>query len=518
MTGATVKLLRDGFDPDAALEQCGTVPGTLSDGPSVSVWIQSVAAVVAALPKQHARLTSALASRVLKNVAADGGVPGGSEALTEAIKVARRQRVQHLRVESRQSGETWESELAVSDRGVAASTANVCAILQHHVEWGGVLAVDARAGQAVFRKRPPFPDEPQTTRYPRELRDTDMVRICAWLERSKYALMLSPKSEILHGAAALVGELHAYDPVRDYLDALKWDGSLRLDGLMIGYFGARLTGDLQERELQARCLAEFGAKFMLSAVARAFEPGCKADHVIVFRGKQGLGKSSAIKILAGEDHFGDGLPDLRSKDAADYLRGPWLIELSELEAVNRAELATIKAFLTRTEDRFRAAYGRRTESHARRCIFVATTNEDTFLRDATGNRRFWPVTVTDIRLDALARDRDQLWAEAVHRYRAGEPWHLTDREIIGAATEAQEDHAVVDVWQPAIEDYVSGKSHVTVADVLTHGIDLERARQGQTEANRVARTLTALGWTRSRVRIAGTLTRVYLAPMENANV
>ena len=183
--------------------------------------------------------------------------------------------------------------------------------------------------------------------------------------------------------------------------------------------------------------------------ARAFEPGCKADHALILEGRQGAGKSTACSILAlRAEWFTDEIADLGSKDSAQDLPGKWIIELGELSAMGKSAVERIKGFIARSSDHYRPSYGRNSQDFPRGCIFIGSTNA-TSTSDTTGNRRWWPVTVGDIKLDALRQDVPQLWAEAVAAYKAGEEWWL-DVDGEARAAEQQEQRAEVDPWEELV--------------------------------------------------------------------
>jgi len=204
-------------------------------------------------------------------------------------------------------------------------------------------------------------------------------------------------------------------------------------------------------------------------------------------------KSTALKTLA-EPWFTDEIAELGSKDAAMQTRGVWIIEIAELDSMSRADVSKTKGFISRTADRFRPPYGKRLIESPRQCVFAGSVNHSTYLRDETGGRRFWPVACTRIFIEALARDRDQLWAEAVARYRAGERWWLDTAELTLAAEQEQADRYEGDAWEGPISTWIEGRDSVSIEDILMMCLD----------KTRVARCLRVLGWERHK---AGPRTR-----------
>lgn len=316
---------------------------------------------------------------------------------------------------------------------------------------------------------------------PRPLRDTDILAVQEFLQN---AGMTTLNETVVHAAIRARAEECKFHPVRDWLNGLKWDGTERLEGWLTAYLGAEASPYTQE----------IGPMFLVGMVARIFKAGCPMNYMIVLEGVQGARKSTACRILGGE-WFSDSLPDVMAgKDVSQHLRGKWLIEIAELSATSRAEDAHLKAFITRNEERYRPPYGRLEVIEPRQCVFVGTTNKDVYLRDETGGRRFWPVRVGTIDTDALARDRDQLFAEAVAKFREGFRW-WPDGDFEAAHIKPQQEaRRETDAWEDYIKGYLENRDVVLVSAVARECLNIERARLGTFEQRRIAAAMSTLGW------------------------
>lgn len=358
---------------------------------------------------------------------------------------------------------------------------------------------------------------------PRPWSDADDVRCAEWLQRRE--INVSP-AMVSRSVGAVAREIRVH-PVRDYLSQLRWDGVPRLERWTITHLGAE---DTQLNRI-------FGARWMISAVARIMQSGVKADHMLILEGPQGAKKSSAIKTLAGADWFTDEIAEIGSKDAAQQMRGVWIIEIAELDAISRAEVSRIKAFLTRTTDRYRPPYERYIVTVPRQCVFAGSVNPDTYLRDETGNRRFWPVLCGSIDLVGLTRDRDQLWAEAVARYRDGAIWWLDEPELVASAKAEQEQRYQSDAWDALIERWLvyerrrvshgygnfdewrdeeversSPLSDTSVGEILKGALAIDPARWTRADQMRVSAFLKSRGWERYQARIGSSREWRYRKP------
>jgi len=278
---------------------------------------------------------------------------------------------------------------------------------------------------------------------PDQFKDVDDSGIRNYIE-SLYGISAAMK---IDDALAIEFEKKSFHPIKDYLKGLKWDGVKRVDTLMIDYFGA-------EDNIYTR---EAIRKQLVAAVARVYNPGCKYDLVLVLVSDQGAFKSTFIKTL-GKDWFSDSFTTVHGKEAFEQIQGVWLMELAELAGMRKADVESVKHFLTKQEDSFRAAYGRTTQNHKRQVVFFATTNKRDFLNDPSGNRRFNPIEVrpdwiTKSVPSELPGEVNQIWAEAVELYKKGETLYLS-KEAEAIAKNEQVRHSETDERQGIIEDYL----------------------------------------------------------------
>ncbi len=357
---------------------------------------------------------------------------------------------------------------------------NVIWALRQAPEWEG-LAFDEFSQRIVLKKPAPWGRQDQWT-------DTSDLLATEWMQMHDILAGVNTVSQ----AVRVVANGRLFHPVRDYLDTLKWDGVPRLDSWLTIYAGVLTSA-------YARAV---GTKWMIGAVARIYEPGCKVDSLIVLEGEQGKLKSTLLRTL-GTPWFTDDISDIRTniKDACQQLCGMWIVELSELDGLIRADPGRIKAFISRQVDHYRPPYGRHTSDFNRQCVFAGTINLGTYLRDETGGRRFWPVKCEVVNIDALRRDRDQLWAEAREKYKANETWWLDDDTLIGDAAMEQQDRYETDPWHDKIYAFAMNHETVSVPEVLEQCICKRTSMLTQTDKNRVAKSLVSIGWERFRQRV-----------------
>lgn len=337
------------------------------------------------------------------------------------------------------------STLKYDDNGrVKPTLDNMLKILVHDQALSGRIAYDRFASRYVAKGALPWNMTPGT----RLWTDADDAGL-RWYLENKYEVTGRDK---VQDAMIMCAEQNGFNEVLDYLNSLTWDGIERLDKLFIDYLGA-------EDNIYTRAVAR---KSLTAAVARAFEPGCKYDTMPILVGRQGAGKSTLIRTM-GKKWYADGLSTFEGKEAAESIQGKWIIEAGEMAGYTRAEENASKQFLSRQVDVFRQAYGRRTQEYPRRCVFFGSSNQYEFLKDITGNRRFWPVDIeaqkpTKNVYVNLPGEVDQIWAEAVVRYKNGESLIIEDNEAaLKIAETAREAHMESNSKQGLINEFLLQK-------------------------------------------------------------
>jgi predicted P-loop ATPase len=409
----------------------------------------------------------------------------------------------------------WRSNWARSDSGTpVADLANAmiamraCPELFDLVQWDQ-LAVAPR----LMRQIPGSPRHDATI--PRTVTDADVIGIQEYLQT--LGLRRIANGTVSDAVTARANELPVH-PVRQYLRKLVWDGRERLSTWLSYYLGCEPPEGASDeaRAAHGRYIAQVGRMFMIGLVARVMRPGCKSDYMLVLEGPQGILKSTALRVIAGDEWFGDDMPSVGPHSdqirTSMYLRGKWLIEVSELHSFSKADARQLKQFVTRQAENYVAKYGRRAVSEPRQCLFCGTTNEDTYLNDPTGGRRYWPVRTGTIDIESLRADRDQLLAEAVAAFDAGERW-WPERDFEAAViAPEQAERFSADPWQDLIEAWLSehgGRLECTVTHVLRDALGLTPGQIGTREQRRATEVLRALRWVLVRTNSA----RIYRRPV-----
>lgn len=339
---------------------------------------------------------------------------------------------------------SWVTQLEANSKGEYDNSANnINLIIQNDSYLKGAFAFNTFDNKRYVAKSLPW--RKITKMEP--LRDVDYSGVRNYIE-CVYGIVSNQKVD---DALALEFEKKKFHPIVDYIKSLVWDGRQRIDTLLIEYFGA------QDNVYTRAALR----KMLCAAIARVFEPGIKFDTALILVGPQETYKSTFVKKL-GKEWFSDTFTTVQGKESFEQLQGAWLIEMAELSGLKKAEVETIKHFISKREDQFRPAYGRVVETYRRQCVFFGTTNKDDFLRDPTGNRRFLPIDVhpefvtKSVPDDLTSEEIDQIWAEAYELYKAGEPLYMTGDEDAIAKIE-QHKHSEVDERRGLIEKYLNEK-------------------------------------------------------------
>lgn len=344
-------------------------------------------------------------------------------------------------VEESEPDLSWTSQLNVSSKGVVEQTiSNVELVLNNDPKLKGVFAFNEFERREVAVKDLMWR---KVTKLNAAITDADDSQLRGYLEK---VYNLTNRNCIADGLTNVIHN-NRFHPVREYLDSLEWDGVERIERLLPDYMG---SDDSEYTKTVMR-------KVMVAAVSRIYKPGCKFDYMLTLVGRQGTGKSTFVSKL-GKDWYSDSFGTIQGKEAYESIQGVWLMEMGELAALRKAEIEPIKHFISKQTDRYRVAYGRRTEEFPRQCIFIGTTNDQNFLKDPTGNRRFWVVEVGVEKpikriWDLTEAEIDLLWAEAVHLYKAGESRFL-NAEMEKEAYRRQKEHFIYYETVPLIKEFL----------------------------------------------------------------
>lgn len=405
------------------------------------------------------------------------------------------------------AGDDWTHLLTRNrDQRIEGTLHNLLLILENDERFKGLFWLNESSNQVVLAKDPPWSGGNRD-----EFTDTDGCEMAAWLQHPDHYRM-AVSDELALKAVITVARRHRRHPIRQYLQALKWDGEARLDRMFVDLFGAEdRTYNIQA----ARC-------FMVSAVSRIlwFDPkqpfvGSKVDFMLVLEGLQGKKKTTSMQSLFGSSWYVETLESPAGKDFYQVILGCWGVEIAEMDSFNKADVTAVKGAITRLVDKYRAPYERVPRSYRRECVFVGTTNESEYLRDHTGGRRFLPVRVRDdgqINIDALREARDQLWAEAVHLFNQGVQWWDLPDDVAAE----QEARFFEDSWEGRISRWLAGKAPgenayparlygvlpdwATTDELLSYAIGVDAARHGRPEQMRISNIMKRLGWRHERVR------------------
>ncbi|WP_425044158.1 VapE domain-containing protein [Primorskyibacter sp. S87] len=383
----------------------------------------------------------------------------------------------------------WEYTYS-RDGDLIPNMANVATSLMRNNLWAGGFAYDAFNDRTILtRNLPGLPKMGQ------QLTDGDYTAVHHWFQTTLFHKI--GRGDVIN-AVELAAIQNTYEPVQEYLRNLTWDGTLRINSWLWQYCGVTDTDPVY-----LTYLTQIGRKWLIGAVARAMNPGCKMDTALIFEGPQGRGKSTALAALCpNPDWFGDHLPDFHTKDASEYLNGKWIVEMAELTQVHKGDLENMRGYLSRRVEDFRAAYDRNNKRRPRRCVFAGSTNRDDYLRDQAGERRFW-IVKTDGTFDipGLTAVRDQLWAEAYMAFQAGEVWYLDDAYEVQART-IQKERVSVDPWAELLSALLGEKKETSVPECMAL-LGLDAKTQTPAAKKRIEQSLAMLEFKKTKKQIWG---------------
>jgi putative DNA primase/helicase len=424
--------------------------------------------------------------------------------------------------------DAWKSSLQrKANLSLYPSLANAILIFANDLAWKDILAFDEFIGDIVSRKLPPWPKHSRPAKFKvGDWTDNDTANAAAWLDLN-YDMYNVPV-HIVGQALKVVAACRIVHPIREWLRTLTWDGVPRVNSWLCRIGGSADTA-------YVRAVAK---NYLIGAVARVYKPGSQVDSMPVFEGKQGVRKTSMLQVLFSEQWFMSFSGTIGDKDSYQVLLRKWGVEFGELDALSKSQVSTIKRYITERTSRYRPSYGSKAQDFAKQCVFAGTTNRDDYLKDVTGNRRFWPVKVPGIKLPdgsigvdlkLLAVEREQLWAEAVHRYKKGETWYFTEAELVKTATEEAQKRQESDIFEEPIAAWLfdetvckskpgvkketfaerRARRGVTTHQVAANALKLDVSQLQRNHEMRIADVLRTLGWEGEREYSGGLTTRVF---------
>ena len=397
------------------------------------------------------------------------------------------------------AGSVQKMQRNLSDLGLTTDSkghpicnhSNVSKVLLAHSDWADVFVYNEFTGMEQVIKGLPGEASVSFVDTERALSDADYTRLCIWLNDHQ---MINVQKHIVIDAVKHAARQRTINPVIDFLNACMKKFAVDTCGETLNTWMEDFLGVIPTSDDERTYVRAVSRLSLIQAVARAKTPGCKADSVVILEGLQGTGKSSAIRTLFGGETFGDQLPPMSSKDASSYLKGKWCVELAELEYKRKAEVETIKAFITRTHENFRPAFGREEVMIPRTNVFFGTTNAAEYLVDETGNRRFLPIATRNIDLVGLSAARDKLWAAACYAYDAGEAYWLTN-EVARIASQQAAARLEQDPWVEIVHEKLGHMSEVSIKEAYEHCFETHATEHlSTTNVRRMSKVLTLANW------------------------
>ena len=371
----------------------------------------------------------------------------------------------------------WKETLVYSEGGVLRPTSwNVRQILEHDEEFETI----ARCRFNELSARPELPDG-------KPIDAATLTEVASQIEGIYKTTTVT--FDIVSRTVEMIAVQNPHNAIKSWLESLpRWDGTSRIERLFPVYYGAKDTAYTRA----------VGKNLLVASVARILSPGCKFDNIVILEGPQGIGKSSSVIILFGGPDGAwatEARAEIGSKDFLGESLGHWAVEISELASLRRSMVETVKRVLSTREDNVRLAYRRDSKKYPRSFLFIGTTNETHYLQDPTGSRRFWPIRCGQIDLEAMKRDRDQLFAEALHYYRAGESWW-----VVPGAEEETEERYDADAWESLIKPWLLSRWETTTSEILIGCLGIEIGRHDRSHQIRVGHIMKRLKWIRKKVR------------------